>query len=100
MNTFFNILSKNLDRITRENQGSYLLILGEVKGKKIAICTKKGEHSIYAKITLEELLSSLDCREVEYNPHGLYVFAETEEELAEKTISKITRVIEASFKTT
>lgn len=68
-----------------EVQGSYILVTGELdEGSRIVVCATDG----YAKVVLYEDVLSLDCREIEYEPHGLYAFSEDPEELVKKVVLK------------
>lgn len=86
---FANALKQVLRRAVSEPQGSYVLITGEVEdGLRVVICATKG----YAKILLYENAPSLDCKELEYEPLGLYAFSEDPDELAKKVLSKVSNL--------
>jgi len=48
-----------------------------------------GDKYIYGKVARTDAMPWLDCRELEYDPRGLYVFARDPREFVEKTLVKM-----------
>jgi len=90
VNIFIEALKSLTSRVLVERQRDYLLVLFNVDSKEITLCFRKGQYTsvYYAKLALTSDLLSLDCTELEYSPHGLYVFSENPVNLAESVIKK------------
>ncbi|MGC8982139.1 MAG: hypothetical protein ACP5KA_00050 [Desulfurococcaceae archaeon] len=78
------VVKHMLSRAYEERQGAYTLVVGELKDARVVICVSDS----YAKVVLESDVAVLDCEEIEYQPHGLYAFADNYAELARKAIEK------------
>ncbi len=59
------------------------------KGQEYLLCISKTGIVPYAKIARADRVTTLDCRMLEYDPRGLYVFADNLESLARRIREKI-----------
>ncbi|MEM1695703.1 MAG: hypothetical protein QXS14_04870 [Desulfurococcaceae archaeon] len=83
------LVKRNLSKAVYEKQGRYTLIVGEFNGVKVVVCLAEN----YAKVMLEEDVPTLNCREAEYSPAGLYAFSEKPENLASRIAEKISTLV-------
>lgn len=91
---FVKALSQRVSKVLRERVGKYTLLLTEVSDSKIVMCFKEGATGVYyVKVMLERDLSSLNCREAEYSPHGLYAFSKNPVDLATKAYEKAMELV-------
>jgi len=81
--------SKYFSRVIVEEQGPYTLLLLSRNEEEYIVCISRGDEYIYSKIARADTVSWLDCRELEYDPRGLYVFARDPREFIEKTLAKM-----------
>ncbi|MCY0867687.1 MAG: hypothetical protein OWQ48_00425 [Desulfurococcus sp.] len=86
-------LEKFFERVISEDQGSHILFIASIASRKYILCLPKtrGEH-VYGKLVRADAASSFDCKEIEYEPRGLYIFAKSIQELAAKVHSKLEQV--------
>ncbi len=76
----------------------YLFIV-EIGDDVYLIGSWRGKNSLYAKIIpATSAPTRWDCRSLEYNPVGLYVFAENPQELARNIAKKFPIIINISKK--
>lgn len=88
-------LRRKFSKIVQETQGIFtLLILYKGKEPKIVLCISNSHKPyIYGKISSMDEVSSLDCERLLFEPHGLYIFAKTIDEFAEKALVKSERML-------
>ncbi|ADV64976.1 hypothetical protein [Desulfurococcus mucosus] len=82
-------LSKYFSRVVSEEQGPYVFFLVSGRDAEYVICVRKAEEYLYGKVVKADKVSGFNCREIEYEPHGLYVFAKEPGGLAEKILLKL-----------
>ncbi|MEM0026746.1 MAG: hypothetical protein QXT53_02955 [Ignisphaera sp.] len=78
-----------------EKEHNCLLFLGEIKGSHVIIGIYRGSKTIYAKIVnIQHVLEPYwKCDYLDYIPYGLYAFSNGIEELVDKILMKINRVL-------
>jgi len=81
--------TKYFSRVIVEEQGLYTLLLLSRNEEEYIVCISRGSEYIYGKIARADTMPWLDCRELEYDPRGLYVFARDPREFVEKTLVKM-----------
>jgi hypothetical protein len=82
-------LSERARRVVKEVQERYTMIYLKLNEADFVICASRGAYAYIVKIGLEHEAPSLNCREFEYSPSGLYAFGASEEELVSKIIEKL-----------
>lgn len=93
-------LSERARRVVKEDQGHYTMIYLKLDEAGFVICASRGAYAYIAKVSLEREAPSLNCRELEYSPSGLYAFGASEEELASKIVERLEVLHHRSTRTT
>jgi len=65
-----------------------ILLMIEVHGRSFVLALYEGERSLYAKIVPQEKILNPNCTSILYEPHGLYAFADSLNELISRAIDK------------
>lgn len=90
------LMQRGLEKVyIIEKEYNCILLLGEVRGSHVVIGIYQGSRSIYAKIVnVQHVLEPYwKCDYLDYVPYGLYTFSNSIEELVDKIIMKIDRVL-------
>ncbi|NPA98005.1 MAG: hypothetical protein GXO43_01365 [Crenarchaeota archaeon] len=83
------ILSNYFEKTLCEDQIKHVMCVVRHKGIEYLLCISKTGIVPYAKIIRADKVATLDCEMIEYDPRGLYVFADDLESLARRTLEKI-----------
>ncbi|ACL10610.1 hypothetical protein DKAM_0284 [Desulfurococcus amylolyticus 1221n] len=82
-------LAKYFSKVIYEEQGHYMFFLLSSGQHEYVLCMDKASQFMYGKIVRLDNTAFLNCRELEYEPRGLYVFARNPSELVGKILSKL-----------
>ncbi|MCX8186659.1 MAG: hypothetical protein RMH77_06090 [Sulfolobales archaeon] len=93
------LMKLGASKVKKLNQRECTILVAELRNSVYLIAAYKyGLTDNYVcKILPSTKVLNWNCIELEYNPHGLYVLASSEEELINKAIKKLQLIMKADW---